>query len=374
VSIVQKYLNRQILSAIGFVLLAFISLFLFFDLVGELGDVGRDGYRFEDAILIVLLGVPARVYELLPIAALIGTIYALAQLAANSEFTILRVSGLSTVRAAGMVLLPGVFLVITTFFVGEVVVTRAEAITQAVQAKIRGTHLVQAFRSGLWVKDRIADNNGAFLTRFVNIGEMRADAGILNVKIYEFDSLLRLRRISFAARGEFVAPDSWRLADVVETRFGVAASGSTIPTGTVVEKHAESLWHSELNPGLLRVLQAAPERMGAGNLGQYIQHLEENRQKTDRYQIAFWKKIIYPFAVLVMMALALPFAYLHVRTGGISLKIFAGIMLGIGFYLLNNLFSHLGLINTWPPLVSAALPSLVALAAAMAGLRWVERH
>ena len=114
--------------------------------------------------------------------------------------------------------------------------------------------------------------------------------------------------------------------------------------------------------------------MGAGNLGQYIQHLEENRQKTDRYQIAFWKKIIYPFAVLVMMALALPFAYLQVRTGGISLKIFAGIMLGSGFYLLNNLFSPLGLINTWPPVVSAALPSLVALAAAMAGLRWVERH
>ena len=95
---------------------------------------------------------------------------------------------------------------------------------------------------------------------------------------------------------------------------------------------------------------------------------------SDRYQIAFWKKVIYPFAVLVMMALALPFAYLHFRTGGISFKIFTGIMLGIGFYLLNNLFSHVGLLNTWPPILSAAMPSIVVLAAALIALRWVERR
>ena len=373
-SIVQRYLMRQVLIAIGFVLLAFICLFLFFDLIAELGNVGLEGFRFEDAVVLVLLGVPARVYELLPIAALIGTIYALAQLAAHSEFTILRVSGLSTLRAAGLVMVPGVLLVLATYFVGEVLVTRAEALTQTVQARIRGTSLVQAFRTGLWVKDRIADANGGTLTRFVNIGEMRPDSGIVNVKIYEFDALLRLTRISFAAHGDFVPPTSWQLKDVVETRFAHAPNGGTVPTGTTVEKHDQLLWASEINPDLLKVLQVAPERMGARNLGEYIQHLEDNRQKTERYQIAFWKKLIYPFAVLVMMALALPFAYLHVRAGGISLKIFAGIMLGIGFYLLNNLFSHLGLINTWPPFVSAAFPSLAALVLAVLGLRWVERH
>ena len=373
-SIVQRYLNRQILIAIGFVLLAFICLFLFFDLIAELGNVGKEGFRFEDAVVLVLLGVPARVYELLPIAALIGTIYALAQLAAHSEFTILRVSGLSTARAVLMVLLPGLLLVGSTFFVGEVLVTRAEALTQSVQARIRGTHLTEAFRSGLWVKDRIGDGAGGFLTRFVNIGELQPDTSLVNVRIYEFDSLLRLRRISFAASGAFVPPASWRLREVVETRFTAAANGAMVPTGTVVEKRAEALWDSEINPDLLKVLQVAPERMDARNLGDYIQHLEDNRQTTDKYQIAFWKKLIYPFAVLVMMALALPFAYLHARSGGISLKIFAGIMLGIGFYLLNNLFSHLGLIKSWPPLLSAALPSAAALVLALIGLRWVERH
>ena len=114
--------------------------------------------------------------------------------------------------------------------------------------------------------------------------------------------------------------------------------------------------------------------MSAYGLAAYTKHLAENKQITERYEIAFWKKIIYPFAVFVMMALALPFAYLHFRAGGVSLKIFAGIMIGVSFQLLNSLFSHIGLLNTWPALVTAILPSAVFLLMAISALWWVERH
>lgn len=373
-SIIQRYLARHILTAFGFVLLAFIALFAFFDLINELGDVGKNGYSVRYAMLMVLFGLPARIYELLPIAALIGTIYALAQLAAHSEFTIFRVSGLSTLRAAMYVLAPGLILVAVTFFMGEVVTPRVAALSQELQARLSGGTVASAFRSGLWVKDRASNERGEVSTRFVNIGQIATDNSLERIKIYEFDAELRLKSIRFADKAEFVAPAAWRLQGVVETRFNQPAAGSTTPISSVVEKQAEQLWPSELTPGILQVLQVNPDRMGARNLGNYIRHLEENRQKTERYEIAFWKKMIYPFAVLVMMALALPFAYMQARSGGVSLKIFTGIMLGIGFYLLNNLFSHLGLLNTWPPFISAALPSIVVLALAMMGLRWVERH
>jgi lipopolysaccharide export system permease protein len=114
--------------------------------------------------------------------------------------------------------------------------------------------------------------------------------------------------------------------------------------------------------------------MSAKDLAAYTRHLEENRQATSRYEIAFWKKVVYPFAVFVMLALALPFAYLHFRSGGVSLKIFSGIMIGVAFQLLNNLFSHLGLINTWPALVTAVLPSALFLLMAIGALSWVERR
>jgi lipopolysaccharide export system permease protein len=102
--------------------------------------------------------------------------------------------------------------------------------------------------------------------------------------------------------------------------------------------------------------------------------LTENKQDSERYEIAFWKKLIYPFVVFVMMALALPFAYLHFRSGGVSLKIFTGIMIGVSFKLINDLFSHLGLLNTWPPLVTAILPSAVFMTAAIMALRRMDRR
>ena len=111
--------------------------------------------------------------------------------------------------------------------------------------------------------------------------------------------------------------------------------------------------------------------MSAIDLASFTRHLAENKQDNERYQIAFWKKITYPFATLVMMALALPFAYLHVRSGGTSLKIFSGIMIGMVFYLINSLFSHLGMLNTWPPIFTALVPSILFLGLALLGLRYV---
>ena len=131
---------------------------------------------------------------------------------------------------------------------------------------------------------------------------------------------------------------------------------------------------SEVTPDILAVLFADPDRMSAYDLAAFTRHLAENKQDSERYEIAFWKKMIYPFATLVMMMLALPFAYLHVRSGGVSLKIFSGIMIGMVFYLINSLFSHLGLLNTWPPVMTAMVPSILFMSLALAGLRYVERH
>lgn len=371
--IVQRYLGREILFAVALVLAALIVLYTSFDFINEVNDVGKNGYRIEQAALFVLLQVPARTYELLPIAALIGTIYALAQLASHSEFTILRVAGLSTGGAVRLVLLPGLLLVVLTFVLGEVVTPRVETITQKLALKAGSGPVARGFKSGLWVRDTAKGADGRPIVRFVNIRSVDNVGHLHGVRIFEFDSALRLQDIVAADDGKFLPPHTWRLTNVVDTRF-VNLGGSDAPDQVRVVREPERLWASDLNPQLLSVLSVTPERMAARNLDTYIRHLEENKQTAERYQIAFWKKIIYPFAVLVMMALALPFAYLHFRAGGISFKIFAGIMLGIGFYLLNNLFSHIGMLNTWPPILTAAMPSIVALAMALIALRRVERR
>lgn len=373
--VLDRYVSSEIVGSVLFVLVAFLALFAFFDLVSELPEVGRGGYRLQHAFIYVAMGLPGYVYELMPIAALIGTIYALAQLGARSEFTIMRASGLSTRMAGAMLVKVGIVFVLVTFLFGEFIAPASSQMAEKLKLQVQGSMISQEFRSGYWTKDVIHENglNGeAIGSRFVNVREVSPGGQLRGVKLYEFDHDFHLTAVVSAAHADYEGGNVWRLADVSETIFptGTPDIFATVKTKTVATRKLVS----EITPDILSVLFADPDRMSAYDLHAYIKHLEENNQNTGRYEIAFWKKLIYPFAVLVMMALALPFAYLHFRAGGVSLKIFIGIMIGVSFQLINSLFSHLGLLNTWPPLATAVLPSATFLVVAISTLLWVERH
>jgi lipopolysaccharide export system permease protein len=182
-----------------------------------------------------------------------------------------------------------------------------------------------------------------------------------------------------AERATWAGDHTWKLENVTESRFPPdAARGPNgmldMTAAVVTKKMAERPLVSEITPGILAVLFADPDRMSASGLAAYTRHLAENNQSTERYEIAYWRKLIYPFAVFVMMAVALPFAYLHVRSGGISAKIFVGIMIGVSFQLVNSLFAHVGLLKSWPPFATAVAPSVLFLLAAVFALQWVEKR
>ncbi|MEN3367036.1 MAG: lipopolysaccharide export system permease protein [Burkholderiales bacterium] len=373
--VLERYIATQVVGAVLFVLVAFLALFAFFDLMDELPSVGRGGYGLQHAFLYVVLRMPGYIYDLLPIAALIGTIYTLAQLAARSEFTIMRASSMSTAMAGWILAKIGLVFVLITFLFGEVIAPATSDMAEKLKLQAQGNSASQQFRSGLWTKDVIRQNGltgDPIGSRFVNVREVRVDGQLKNVKLYEFDREFRLTAVITAAHANYQGTNTWRLADVSETRFAADKLDNNAAVST--KNLASKDFMSEITPDILGVVFADPDRMSAKDLAAYTRHLAENNQNTERYEIAFWKKIVYPFAVLVMMALALPFAYLHFRAGGVSLKIFIGIMIGVSFQLLNRLFSHIGLLNTWPALSTAVLPSAVFLLIAISALLWVQRH
>lgn len=374
-STIGRYLAREIATAVVFVLIAFLALFAFFDFINELDDVGRAGYSLAAAAIYVLLTLPSRTYEVMPIATLIGSVYALAQLAAHSEFTAMRASGLSRTRALGELIRLGAWLAVFTALVGEALAPPAERLAQELRLSSLGSAVGGQLRSGLWIRDSLRDTAGDVQKiRFVNVGELMPDATLRRVRIFEFDQQMRLSEVVKAEKGQFSGPGAWELTGVTTTLYHSVESQEPLPLLRTERASAESrTWTSELTPALLSVLMVMPERMSAINLFNYIRHLRENQQNTELHEIAFWKKVVYPLAVIVMMALALPFAYLQSRAGGIGYKVFAGIMLGVAFHFLNGLFSHLGLLNTWPPLVAVSIPSIVAFVVAVGLLRWVDR-
>ncbi|AMR79611.1 LPS export ABC transporter permease LptG [Cupriavidus nantongensis] len=385
----ERYFGRLVYSVFAFILFAVLSLFVFFDMLNELENVNAQ-YTSLVALFHVLLQAPTRVYEVLPIAVLISAIYVFSQLASQSEYTIFRVAGLNTRQALFSLFKLAVPLAIVTFLFGEFIGPRAEQYAQKIKLEAIGATVSSGFRSGVWVKDRDKDaSGGGEITRFVNVAGLRPDQTITGITMYEFDPQYRLRVIRVAKEGRYQGGQSWELQNVSETRFvelAPQADGAQPAPGTPARdtlapdfraeqvKFPRVAMHSELTPQILSVLLVTPERMSTLDLFRYIRHLRDNKQDTQRYEIAFWKKVIYPLTLFVMVALALPFAYLHARAGAVGVKVFGGIMLGLSFHLSNTLFSHVGLLHTWPPIISALVPGTLYLMVALLALRWVDRH
>jgi len=383
-SVYERYFARLIYGVFAFILFAVLALFVFFDMLSELESV-QGKYTSLVAFFHVMLEAPTRIYEVLPIAVLISAIYVFSQLASQSEYTIFRVAGLNTRQALFSLFKLAIPLAVATFIFGEFIGPAAEQYAQKVKLEAIGATVSSGFRSGVWVKDRDRDSEVSGpgeITRFVNVQGLRPDQSITGITIYEFDKDYRLRVIRVAKDGHYQGGQSWQLNDVNETRFIELRDGQAAGQrdqlapdfrGEQVQ-FPNMVMHSELTPQILSVLLVQPESMSTLNLFRYIRHLRDNKQDTQRYEIAFWKKVVYPLTLFVMVALALPFAYLHARAGAVGVKVFGGIMLGLSFHLSNTLFSHVGLLHTWPPIVSALVPGTLYLALALGALRWVDRH
>ena len=355
-----RYIGRDVLFATLLLFVALIGLFTFFDLINEMRDVGRGGYTLPTAFLYVTLHIPSRIYELFPVAALIGTLFAISQFVANSEFTVMRASGASIMQVGWAVVRVGIPLAIATFLAGEYVSPPAERLAQTVRAAAMGNAtgvVAQQFESGFWFKQDLT---------FVNIRTVLSDMTLVGVRIYEFDRDLRLTAVRSAETGRFAGQGRWNLEQVKVTEIGRdSATVSSLPNWT---------WESVLQPSILTVYQVAPERLALSTLYDNIRVLGSNAQKTSRFEIALWSKVLYPVAVIVMMMLALPFAQFQRRQGGVGFRIFAGTMLGLAFWLIERLFSYLGVLNDWAPFFSAAFPLIVFACIAVGMQYYIERR
>jgi len=361
---VRRLLYREVVVAVALVTLGFISLFFFFDLVEELQNVNRNGalgYRIPQAMIYIGLMVPSHVYELMPITVLIGTIFVMARLAQSSEFTILRTSGLGPWRALRSLLVLGLAFVAFTFAIGDYVAPLADRTAQLLKATFQGK--VSVGKTGAWLKEK-----QPYASYAVNVGALAGDGTMKDVRIFEFDNQGHLVSMTQAQTAVFGDHEDWLLNAVSRTEFTSADAKS----GQVGRVHSESFrWPTGVTAEMVAAAVLRPEKMGTIDLFQYIQHLSSNNQSAQKYEIQFWKKVFYPLSCLVMVVLALPFAYFHFRSGSIAGYVFGGVMAGISFVMLNNVLSDLGTLQGWQPWFTAALPGLIYSMLSLSAFTWL---
>jgi lipopolysaccharide export system permease protein len=367
---VRRLFYVDIVTAVAFTALAFLSLSFFIDFVDQLGEVGQGGFTAAHAALYSLLLVPGRFYEISPIPVLIGTIYSLARMAQSSEYTILRTGGLGPGRALSLLMSLGLAFGVLTFVVGDYLAPLSERQAAQVKAVFKGG--MKLGRSGAWLKDHENTPDGE-RSYSINVGSAGARNALQDIRIFEFDGDGRLLRRIAAADAVVQPNQNWALHDVTVTRW---ISDPKDPEVSEVpeEKLRELDWHSTLSAAVVAAAVSPVSTMSTIDLARYIVHLSDNEQASQAHKIQFWKRALYPFACLVMVGLALPFAYMHARAGGVSLKVFGGIMLGISFVLLNDVAGNLGLLHDWTPWMVAAAPSVLYLLLSFAAFSWLVRY
>jgi lipopolysaccharide export system permease protein len=366
---VRRLFYADVVTSVIFVAVAFLSLFFFIDFVEELADIGKGGYTALHATIYSVLQLPGHLYELSPIAVLIGTIYALARLAQSSEYTILRTGGLGPGRALWLLTSLGLMFGVATYVVGDYVAPFTERQATLLKAHFRGG--ISMAQTGAWLKDHAATPQGE-RSYSINVGSAPVASTMKNVRIFEFDADGHLLTRTAAATAQIGEDAVWALSDVRVTHWDEVKTRAAPQLRE--ERIARLDWPSTLTAGVVAAALLPLSNMSTFELFRYIAHLDDNEQAAQRYQIQFWKRALYPFSCLVMVALALPFAYMQARAGSVSLKVFGGIMLGISFVLQNNLAGHLGLLRNWTPWIVAAAPNAIYLLLSLAAFAWLVRY
>ena len=377
---VRRLIYGEVLAAIALVAIGFLALFFFFDLIDELQYIGRNNgvgsasevYKIRHALLYVALLIPNHLYELLPISVLIGTIFVMARLAQSSEYTILRTSGLGPWRALRLLLTLGAFFVVLSFVVGDYVAPASERLAQLLKGQYQDK--ITVGKTGAWLKEKKADSS-----YIVNVKELTPTNAMRGVQIFEFNAKGLITATTQAPLATFVDNKTWSLEDSVRTDFLVPTASDTTSMGVSTQTlakvtrttQAKSEWQTELSLEMVSVALLKPERMGTIDLYNYVRHLDANGQTAQRYEIEFWKKVFYPLSCFVMVMLALPFAYLHFRSSGIAGYVFAGVMIGISFFLLNNVFGYIGNLRSWTPWLAAATPGLIYMTISLGAFGWL---
>ena len=347
----DRYIGKSVLLAIlavSGIILGLATLFAFID---EMKSISSS-YTMMDVLSFVVLTAPRRLYEMLPVAALIGCLIGLGSLASNSELTIMRAAGVSTSRIVWAVMKPMLVLMLAGILMGEYLAPATESVAQANRALAQGGGDAQSSKHGMWHREG---------DEFIHINAVQPDGKLLGVTRYRFDKERHLLSASFAKKASF-EQDHWQLGDVATTVFH--------DRSTEVIKTPEERWDVSLSPELLSTVVMAPDSLSISGLWGYIHYLKDQGLSNGRYWLAFWVKVLQPLVTAALVLMAISFIFGPLRSVTLGQRVFTGVLVGFSFKIAQDLLGPASLVFGFSPLFAVLLPAGIC---ALAGA-WLLRR
>lgn len=319
----------------------------FLSLVQQINFVGQQGFGLWQALLYVLMQLPAQFYQLFPIAGFLGALIGLSRLSSTSQLIVMRVSGISMIQIAWSVMKTAIIIIFVVTLLGEGV----GPLLQQQSEQLRQNELFPRGHAAILESVWLRQGNG-----FIRIGRLTGQHAMMDVTRYYFEPSGRLSRASVATSAQWIN-GQWKLLQLKKTIFH--------PDHIEVQSAATADLHVAFEPELQEQMSLVTAEQTIKDLYHTIHYRRSIGLGVSQYVFTLWQRILQPLTTVVMICLAVPFVFGSFRSASMGLRILAGVFIGFTFYMLNQLFGPITLVYQFPPLLAAVMPTCLFLMIAM---------
>jgi len=343
------YIVKEVLKGSFVALVLLLTLFNLFTLSDELKHLGDGNYGLTEIMTYVALTSPRVTYELIPSAALLGSLFVIGAMANNREIVAMRAAGLSIFWVIKSVMLAGGILVVFALFIGEFVAPEAERTAQMIKTTAKNREVIMGSRYGIWLREG---------NKFINIRKIVEKGKLADIYIYEVDEQGHLVFANHVEQATFLGENQWRMDGIVQTKISEHKIVSN-------KKQQQEQWQTSIDPDLLDVVVVKAENMSLYDLYMYAHFLKDNNQKSQSFELAFWSRLVNPFITFVMLMVSIPFVVSIKRGAGTGGRMMIGIVIAMLFNIFDKIAGHVGLVYGFNPMIMAILPSLIVFSCAV---------
>ena len=339
----DRYIGKSILGSIFATLLTLVGLSAIIKFVEQFRSVGKGTYDIWQAVAFTGLTIPKDIETFFPMAALLGALMALGNLASRSELVVMQAAGFSRFKIGMAVMKTALPLVLLTMVIGEWGIPQTEQFARDMRARALSGGSMLSMKNGVWAKD---GNNFVFVRRVTD------DAKLNDIYIYTFDQHRNLTELKHANQASYSEDESkWTLRQV---NHSMISKDEITTSNRLSEK-----WETNLTPDKLGAVSLRPTSLSISGLYNYISFLRETGQDVSRFELTFWRKIFQPVSVGVIILLALSFIFGSLRSVTAGARIVTGICFGFLFYVVNEIFGQMSVVYNMPAVFGALMPSLL---------------
>lgn len=342
--IVAKHVTKTTVLAMLGTTLVLSFLQILFTYLGELGSL-KPTYNAWQAFLYVIWGAPSYLYDILPVAALIGSVLGLGALASNSELIVMRSVGISLWRIVGWVMRSALLLIVLSFLLSEWVIPYTNEKAQSIKSQRSVAALGEV--KGYWSREG---------QRFIYIDYANSQGQLRNIQAIDFDQNYRLQSFVSAEQGQFVKDGQWTLKE--SHQVDLLAQGNAIKTN-----HEQQALGLALQPKYVHMVTLDPDDLSPSQLISFMQYLSEYSQVPKTYELAFWKKVTSPFALITLVLIACSFIFGPLRQQSMGFRLVIALFTGLGFFYLQDFLGYASLVYAPSPAWFVLLPILLMFAA-----------